>query len=327
MITENEARFLYRLTNRDFTGRGAIAEVGTWMGRSTVHLAAGLRDAGRSDRIRCFDHYRWAGGANWQARLGASRERGSDFMPDFERYTHPLRNHIDSRRCKIADLAFDFGPVEILVVDAPKRLKDISALLQKFGPHAIPGVTVMAWQDFMHTASSEIPACLSHLMDKLEPIAPVETGSMVALRVVKAWQPEDVTVERLDFHDWSVRRAEAEWAAWRPFVPAHLRPSFHSGLAMILHDMDKIDAAIAVLDKTKDDELVRQRWERFQRTSLLDRYAPLFGHLVAVGAIGGSTSAGDGSPAKKGDDSDDAVSGDTANATIAEATSGRSIRL
>ncbi|MEQ8964373.1 MAG: class I SAM-dependent methyltransferase [Azospirillaceae bacterium] len=286
MTTANEGRFLYRLTNRQYTGRGAIVEIGTWLGRSSAHLAAGLRDSGLPGVVRCYDHFQWAGGANWHAKSGIMREPGSDFMPDFLAHTAPFADRIDAKRSTVTKLEFDPGPIELLVVDAPKRTKDVAALLAKLSPHVMPGVTVMAWQDFMHSASFEIPACLSSLTDHLEPLRPVEVGSLAAFRIRRPWRPRDVAADRLDFHHWSPVRAVAEWEAWKPFVPDDLWPSFLSGLAMLLHDNGSIGTANDILEEVKDDPLVKARWQRWCRTSLANRYAPLFDHMTAIGAIG-----------------------------------------
>src|SRR6185369_14134011 len=59
MISEAEGRYLYWLTSQTYTGRGTVVEVGTWLGRSTIHLAAGLRDAGHPDALHCFDQFLW----------------------------------------------------------------------------------------------------------------------------------------------------------------------------------------------------------------------------------------------------------------------------
>src|SRR5262245_5315011 len=52
-LTEREGQALYRLA-RACTGRGAIVEIGSWKGKSTVWLAHGSR-AGRSVHIYAVD--------------------------------------------------------------------------------------------------------------------------------------------------------------------------------------------------------------------------------------------------------------------------------
>src|SRR5262245_37306529 len=59
MVTDAECRYLYWLASTHYRGRGAVVEVGTWLGRSTLHLAAGLRDAGFPEALDCYDQYVW----------------------------------------------------------------------------------------------------------------------------------------------------------------------------------------------------------------------------------------------------------------------------
>ena len=58
-ISEAERRFLYWLVRETYVGRGAVVEIGSWLGLSAAHLAAGLRDAGRAGALHCFDRFEW----------------------------------------------------------------------------------------------------------------------------------------------------------------------------------------------------------------------------------------------------------------------------
>jgi len=64
MIKFEEGQYLYWLARYGADEGADIAEVGTWLGRSTSFLAAGLADRSSNARLVCFDHYEWAGGAN-----------------------------------------------------------------------------------------------------------------------------------------------------------------------------------------------------------------------------------------------------------------------
>ena len=57
LVSEAECRYLYWLTSRGYTGAGAVVEVGTWLGLSTLHLACGLGTAGYSEALHCFDQF------------------------------------------------------------------------------------------------------------------------------------------------------------------------------------------------------------------------------------------------------------------------------
>src|SRR5262245_49516528 len=139
MIREEEGRYLYWLTSRAYAGAGAVVEVGSWLGRSTIHLAAGLRDAGYHDALHCFDQFSWRRSHGLKAPLPLSK--GEDFQPYFERNVRPVCPSVRVTKTAIRDLSWDGGPVEILFLDAPKTLPDLSSILAVFGPHLMPGLS------------------------------------------------------------------------------------------------------------------------------------------------------------------------------------------
>ena len=60
-ISSGESRYLYWLISEGYTGSGAIVELGTWLGKSTIHLAAGLRDSGYKGTLFSYDNFIWGG--------------------------------------------------------------------------------------------------------------------------------------------------------------------------------------------------------------------------------------------------------------------------
>jgi hypothetical protein len=152
MISQAECRYLYWLSSEVYRGEGSIIEVGTWLGRSTLHLAAGLSEAHPGKTLTCFDHFIWASGANW-GKAGTENDAGSDFMPDFLSNTRKYNDIIHAVKSKIIDINLADKQIEIIVLDGPKRKKDISAILSQLAGRIIPGMTELVWQDFMRAPS------------------------------------------------------------------------------------------------------------------------------------------------------------------------------
>jgi predicted O-methyltransferase YrrM len=50
MTTDAERECYYRLA-KEAAGKGAIVELGAWMGASTAYIAAGIRDSGAAARF------------------------------------------------------------------------------------------------------------------------------------------------------------------------------------------------------------------------------------------------------------------------------------
>lgn len=278
MIKREEGQYLYWLTSQLYSGEGTAIEVGTWLGKSTLHLAAGIAANPKASKLVCYDHFQWAGGANWstKAKSGRKRDAGDDFMPDFLENVADFEEIIDARRSKIKDVEFDPDPIEILVLDAPKRATDIAAVLNGASDRVILGKTVIAWQDFLHPASFEIPAVLAEMAAFERPIHVVDDGTMVGFQVEKLWTKADVTKAAIAFTNWSLEESHEAWDYWRAIVPERAWPSFQSGLAMLLHDKGMIDEACALLETIIDDKLCMARWQKWRKTSIPTRYARLF---------------------------------------------------
>ena len=88
MVSAAETRYLYWLTSQCYTGRGAVVEVGTWLGRSTSHLAAGLNAAGYHDHLHCFDRFQWTKTQSMKIQLPLNN--GDSFQPYFEQNIRPM---------------------------------------------------------------------------------------------------------------------------------------------------------------------------------------------------------------------------------------------
>lgn len=186
LVSEAECRYLYWLTSRGHTGAGAVVEVGPWLGLSTLHLAAGLRDAGFPAALHCYDQFVWRGD-HVRKNLIPLR-RGDDFQPYFERNLRPLYPGLRVTRSELRHLVWADGPIEILFLDAPKHLIDLSWALAALGPSPVPGLSLLVMQDFLHPPAYALPAVLSRLGECLRPLHVVQGGSTVGFAVTHPLQ-------------------------------------------------------------------------------------------------------------------------------------------
>ena len=183
MTSLSERRFLYHLGREVHSGRGAVVEIGTWQGGSSVHLAAGVRDSGHPGPIHCYDDFIWRPGMARKSDAGIAE--GDSFFPLFEANTRPLADWIDARTASSNDLGWEGGPIEILVVDGPKSWRGIRRLFSQVVPHFLPGTTILSFQDYLHFPSYEIALFLA-TQDYLEPVFHTRGGTTVAFRVTGA---------------------------------------------------------------------------------------------------------------------------------------------
>ncbi len=245
MTSAAECRFLYWLASTQFDGEGAVVEVGSWLGRSTVHLAAGLRDGGHATKLHCFDGFTWAFGDS--AKSDLALRPGQNFQPYFERNVAPFEDRIVAHRSKISDLTWDGGPIGLLFLDAPKRLDDIITTFEVLGPHLIPGKSLIACQDYLYFPAYAMAVTLYALGARGELSQLVLDGSTVAFKVRQAINPRDGTWPNLDLSAWS--RTEVE-TAWRDILaPLHprARERLEPGRALNLYDIGERGAALEAI--------------------------------------------------------------------------------
>ena len=258
---------------------GAVVEFGTWLGASTAYIAAAMREKG--GKAHTYDKFETKKShAKLVRQFREKHGDGSDY-PDA--YSHflanvgPLAEHLIVHKGRIEAEQWGDEPIGLIVFDAPKRVPAISAVLTNFRKGIREG-TIMAWQDFCHFPSYEIPASLYRLRKHLKFVEAVLPGSTMVFRVKARWKAEEVTRQALS--GWTPAEIEAAWEYWGCFVPQEKDHLFQCGRAMFLADTGHTKEAVAVLDRVLsfNSPTVRSKWEylRKARPDFFVRYRPLF---------------------------------------------------
>lgn len=280
MTSDGENLFLYFLTSRVWSGKGRVLEIGPWLGKSTVHLAQGLRDNPiRGGILTAVDKFEWAGESMSKKlkQSDATRlRRGDDFLQLFKRNVDEYREIVQPERSKINDWRPAPGPIELLILDAPKRSSDVSHVMRQIGEKVIPDTSILAWQDFGHAPSFEIAACLTDYLPNLQPMHFVEDGTMMVFGVKSGWS-QKVHQQTETWRSWSVSDAIAAWRTWEDLIPEKNRPLFKAGLAFLLYELGLIEEAQVVLGAVIENPSVSRRWSRWSQSHLALRYPELFG--------------------------------------------------
>jgi len=245
MTSAAECRYLYWLTSTQFDGAGAVVEVGSWLGRSTVHLAAGLRDGGHAAKLHCFDGFTWSFGDS--AKSDLPLRPGQSFRPYFERNIAPFADRVVAHRTKIADLTWDGGPIGLLFLDAPKRLDDIITTFRVLGPHLIPGRSLIACQDYLYFPAYAMAATLHALGERVGLAQVVLDGSTVAFRVRHAIDQSNAAWPNLDLSAWSRAEVEAAWQSILAPLQQRARERLEPGRALHLYDIGERAAAVEAI--------------------------------------------------------------------------------
>jgi len=277
MISPGEGRYLYWLVSDTYAGVGAIVEIGTWLGRSTIHLASGLRDSGVRGKLHSFDNFLWAGGSDSQ-KSGLDLKRGENFRSFFEKNIAPYRAIIEVTEGNFEEYSWDSdAPIEILFLDAPKDAPSLSTCLGTFGPALVPGVSTVVSQDYQHPLSYDLPLAFHRLRSKLEMVHTVESGGSVGFQVIAPIAPEDVTAATLDWRGLSKQQVMVAWEEVHSSVNGKVLERLKSACALHLCELGSIDEAAAMLRSVEFDSRLHAGWNNWcQAGSLRKKYGAIF---------------------------------------------------
>lgn len=186
MTTLDERLYLRQLAETQFTGQGAIIDLGSWLGSTTIALAQGLeqntRPAARDAKVLAFDRFLWAAYMDphvAQTELAGRYRPGDNFLDEFQRRVAPWRQRIEVCAGDLSAATWSGGPIELLVVDAMKSWELSSVIAKAFYPALVPGRSRLIHQDFAHFATPWIPLAMHRLQNCLQPVRHVANSGTV----------------------------------------------------------------------------------------------------------------------------------------------------
>lgn len=293
MTSDAERECYYRLT-KEAAGKGAVLEFGAWLGASTAYMAAALRDSGVTEKMHTFDKFLSKQGHIFKVKehyekrgIDISKAPVGDGFEAFKSYLGPLLEYVEPHRGAIEHAKWGNEPIALIVNDAPKRVPAISAMMTNFRGGIRAG-TVMAWQDFCHFPSFEIPASLYRLRDLFEFREAVYPGSTLVFNVLTPWKAEQVSREALS-KDWTPQEISEAWDYWLERVAKPKADTFKCGRAMFLCELGHHELAVEALAEalSRQDRPALKKWRylRERRPDFLTRYKPLFQYLERQGVF------------------------------------------
>ena len=164
MTTKGEKSLLYWLARHYFSGDGLIVDAGLFLGASTNAFATGLKENAQAlariepgrKPIHSYDIAIWVQGmdkyliqhATQKALKGKTPKRGASFEPILRELLRAHQPLVDLRIGDIVKTASADRPVEIAFYDCLKSKAVDWAVFKAFGPHYVPGRTIVVQQDY-----------------------------------------------------------------------------------------------------------------------------------------------------------------------------------
>jgi hypothetical protein len=284
MTTDAERECYYRLVKEN-AGKGQVIELGAWMGASTAYIAAGIRDSGEPIKAQVYDQFISKAGhirkvEEFYDKRGIDKAPVGPSLEAFKNNLGPLLEYVTPHQGKIEQMKWNGEPISVLITDAPKRVPAISSVLTTLREGLRPG-SIMAWQDFCHFPSYEIPACLYRIRDHIEFVEAVVPGTTLVFRVKSQWTGAEVSQDALALERWTPEEVTEAWIYWSQFVPAEKRELFHCGRAMFLCDLGfAVEGELSLSDRDLSGTVGKKwRYLKEARPDFVTRYAPLFAYL------------------------------------------------
>ena len=137
-----DAHFLYEAA-RSGPRQGAIVEIGSAFGRSTVFLARGAMDAGR-ERVTAIDPH-----------TGSELDSVDAESPraEFQRnlVAHGVADHVDlvPTTSEAAAIAMPPEPIRLLFIDGLHTYEAVAADIRDWAPRVVPG-GIIVFDDYMN---------------------------------------------------------------------------------------------------------------------------------------------------------------------------------
>lgn len=273
MVTAAERRYLYWLTSHCYSGDGAVVEVGSWLGCSTIHLAAGLED---DQPIYCFDRFVWHRSQDDKIPSSLVLEHGDDTLPVFLRHVRPVHERVIPVKTDVEDLAWHGDPVEILFLDAPKQPADVEHVFAEFAGSLIPGRSLVVLQDYQFAPAYTLVAATDLLRGGLRLEHVLDASATATFRVVAPVDPAAVAGQ-LDPSRWSAAEIREAWRRVRREIPGAVWERMALGEAMMLYDAGHKRAAREAGRRADITPALLEKIRRYESLpSLQERYEALF---------------------------------------------------
>jgi len=190
-MVDNEIRnYAYHYGSKEYTGNGALVDLGSWLGSSVIPLAEGLQqnEIGKEAKIHTYDAFIWYENMNHSIsyyNITNSYAVGQSFRKEFDIQTAAYHNSIMVHQGDLALALWSAEPIAYMMIDAMKDWELAKHIAFTFYPHLIPNTAIIIHEDFCHHYTSWIHLMHYRLRDYFQPLRVLGNSSGVAFRCIK----------------------------------------------------------------------------------------------------------------------------------------------
>lgn len=167
MTQPDELKYFYWCCATKHQPCRRVVELGPYVGRSTMAMAAGLRQSAEPNgKMVSVDRFYWEPwtlkntlghtvkglSKSQRARLTPAQlnpKEDDSFLPFFEIFTEPLKDSIQPVNTWLESYRWTGEPIDVLMIDAAKSWDTFDQIIREFFPCLIDGAVVIH-QDYKH---------------------------------------------------------------------------------------------------------------------------------------------------------------------------------
>ena len=197
MTSSQEQAYLRWMTSRIYSGKGAIAELGVWLGSLTLSMIRGLKEnpniPDQSRRIHVYDLFLWEHNMEDSVKHLPIKGRFKEFENYCSLYREILKEELKFVEINQTDLQFESwngGPIELLIVDVMKYESLCDGVQRGFFPHLVPGLSYLVHQDYKHCYESWIHLAMFRLRESFTPVFQIPAGATVVFKCTGEIDPD-----------------------------------------------------------------------------------------------------------------------------------------
>jgi hypothetical protein len=195
MLGQEERQFLYWVANRYVRGRGALLDLGGFLGASAACMAAGLADRAPlvpPPALITFDFFEHA--PFYESFLPpAAFSPGQDMVPHVRQLLGMLASRVEFVKGDICAQGWRGGPIEVLFVDFTQTWEHHEHVVRTFYPHLVPGESLLIHQDYVHTVGYWLHLFMAHHASSFEQVSPLIHNATAAWLLVRPLPPSCFT--------------------------------------------------------------------------------------------------------------------------------------
>lgn len=193
-MSDNSLRnYCFRYASQQYSGKGELVDLGSWLGATVVPLCEGLRAnplfSDQHHHVHCYDAFVWY--ENMTKSITSYPEAvsgykvGDFFVDSFCTITQTHKELIVIHQTDLATASWETKPIEYLMIDAMKNWEIARNIVINFYPFVVAGAGIVIHEDFCHYYTSWIHLIQYKLKDFFEPVDDMNGSSAKAFRCVK----------------------------------------------------------------------------------------------------------------------------------------------